>query len=316
MTVLAESSQRVPLVHAALGAYFQLESLTPDDEPRLEKAAEALHDWFGPRLKWAWCSYAADIEDDIKEALGAMSGQCRIVHEPPVLPGDKDADFSFAYLRTSPRHDFFVRLSGGQRPVDGSPWSARFWCELIGLRLAPHLLTRPVLQLTVPLDHDLGEFQRRVLEIGSMLNVRWGNAGFTYATWEFLDSAATRRAVFRHSRRHYGYDAGNHVRMCFENLVRSINWMTFLGAPLWSKVSPTFQPRDPGVRVYQAGELVVVQAGPRPASCDINRLDVSPTYREVDRLLMAIRARDVDLFFPWSVTESARWLTRFERIPF
>ena len=51
-TPLLEGSSGIPIVYRALGVYFHLEPIGPDDVPALDEVNALVLDWIGSRWKY------------------------------------------------------------------------------------------------------------------------------------------------------------------------------------------------------------------------------------------------------------------------
>ena len=167
-----------------------------------------------------------------------------------------------------------------------------------------------------------------MLQIAAELPLLWASAGYTYSLWRGYDTGDTHdRAVYAHARRYTGYDIPEYVgeATSLSHAIRSVNWLTLLGPALLDKLPAGAAPAllaDPtqltGVTTTQLGNLLCLQAGPRPLKGDRNRLQVPPAYQVVDAFVRPVRAggkagqgNQIQLGDPWSEDDTRQWLQRF-----
>jgi hypothetical protein len=211
-------------------------------------------------------------------------------------------------------------MKGGDDVETASPFTVAYWAEVTEVTVDAGYRALPVLSFTVPTGWGADAFAKLAQEVAGALRVRWGNVGYTYADWDIYGGNVAERAKVAHAKRFFGYDTGESVRCmdAFYARLRSVSWLTLVGSTLASELPPGRTDeltRSPLLRVSQAASGLVVQAGPAPNRCDINRLALAPEYVEADRLLRDIRAQTAAglLWIGWAdEAEIERWLRRFE----
>jgi Protein of unknown function (DUF3396) len=313
---LALVGQR-PVVYPALGAVLHLERMEPSDEARLEAVNDLVWDWFGDRLRWVNRTFDNMLDRAQRSDLDYIAGYPTSLDVPPTSP-QLNQDLLAAYTAFT-RDDFGIHFSGGEVAGAASPYSYRFWVETAGVSDSC-VDARGVLHITVPEAWPLEDFRQRIVAIASALRLRWGAAGYTYATWRGSDIHEGPARTIAHARRYPGYDLAEYVRLVnpFFERIRTVSWMTFVGGALVGEL------KDKGrtlvsstqISVEPAGDGLLVQAGNRPERGDVNRLLYPSAYLEADALLRPVRARDgrdMVFFGSWQEPEITDWLCRFER---
>ena len=322
--VLAYRDPDTPVLHGVLGAILHLELLRPDDEERLERACERLWEWLGPELTFANLSCADHTETVRRTHLEYVSSYARGLAVPPAPHSDEQAMHN--RFAAHGRTDFFVLCAGADDPGRSSPHSIRFWAE-IGIppddeRMLP---AYAALQFTVPETTPIALFRDQVLAVASELRLRWGTAGFTYSQLDLAPGRQAEEAQFAHARRFPGYDLPAYVQLVvpFYRRLRSVSWLTFVGAELAAELATLGRPLVAGaagaggqVAVEElGGGTVMLQAGAAPQRGDVNRLTIPSAYCEADALVRPIRSdgTGVRFFHPWDDDSTVRWLRRFEQ---
>jgi hypothetical protein len=314
------TSGRAPVLHGVLGAAFHLERLLPDDEDRIAAANALILEWIGESLRWTLNSRigieepfdAADLE--FASAYPSSLG---------VTPhGDSDIPDVFLLsldLNARRRADMGLACHGGEKRLWASPYSYRFFAEVLGADDTPQLIAPAVLRVTVPATWPLDDFERRVAQIAALLRLRWGAAGLTYSAWETQQYKQAMEGMYAHARRYPGYDVGLYVAWMeeFHFELRTVSWLTFLGKPLAAGLTKSGKhlPRsDSQVLVFRAGDHIGLKAGAAPEAGDLNRLSIPRAYMRADELVRPIRARKgLNFYESWTEATTAEWLCRFEK---
>lgn len=307
-----------PRVYSVLGAFFHLEAIEPDDEARLDRVNALVLDWFGPRLGWTEAAFLRGIPPFRPTDLDFISGYCRTL-ELPSDPKERSvaSDLHFG------RIDYSVHCGGGAKNSQPSPYSYQFWASLLDEEPGPRLNVCSMLALTVPDTWPHEDFRARVTEIASALRLRWGAAGLTYSTWDYVTYGDwfEDKSIYAHARRFHGYDVPAYLLHTarLHDAIRSVNWLTFVGPALADRLraeGKTLESAGP-LSVSKAGDAVLIRAGDRPERGDINRLQVPPAYVAADALVRPVRASGTPaeslLYFgqPWTASEASDWLQRF-----
>jgi hypothetical protein len=169
-------------------------------------------------------------------------------------------------------------------------------------------------RVTFPLDHDFAKRpdaflswvrSLRCIERGQFLSAGAGY-GLSYYPFRYPTDVDIRLAAL--CTRHIGLSWGGHD---FINLVRwdperdnlvwlflRAEWLTLLG-PLVVRClggKPSLRERleaVPGVRLYDVGDGLIVQAGDAPQVGDVTRGDLLPIQREVAKILRPARALEM-----------------------
>lgn len=318
---LATLSDGTPLLFPTLGAVFHLDALEPAHEAALDAVNDLVWDWFGDQLQWSYLS-CGGFEEARRSHADYISGYADNLDV--TLPAGLSEEMQLAARNVIKvgRNDYAVFLNGGKDLVEASPFSYRFWAEIEPDEPpdAPFFMAYGVLHITVPDDWPIDDFEARIMKIASLLPLRWGAAGYTYSPWIIADDHAPGEAIYRHARRHPGFDVADYQgkMSAFYTHIRTVNWLTFLGPPMITQLQALGRRIEatPNVSVGKTGSNVVLRAGARPARGDSNRLDLPAAYREADALVRPIRAAqggDLSFFGPWEPHEVTDWLRRFER---
>jgi Protein of unknown function (DUF3396) len=308
-----------PAAFATLGAYFHLEPLEVADAERLELVSQQVRDWFGAELRWSWLTFADDIGRFRPADFEYASCYCEDLAVPQAA--DVDAQITTNNLIKLGREDYGVAFKGGETKIDASPWSFAFWAEIPEVDESPVLKPLGVVALTVPTTVDVEDFAARVHALAGVLRFRWATAGFTYSTWNVQDWQASSEAIFAHARRAPGFDVGYYHRNLevFFHRLRTVSWLTYLGPDITSTLRETGASLVSSTLVQVgdvASDSVVLRAGARPESGDVNRLRFPRSYVEADAMVRPVRASDpagVHFLGSWSDSDVAAWLKRFER---
>jgi len=302
----------VPKVYSALGAFFHLEPIEPDDEARLDRVTALVWDWFGQRLRWSEAPFARGVPPFRRIDLDYISGYCRTIELPDGPEIDRDAAIDFHFGRDG----YSLDCGGGAQAAHASPYSYGFWSTFGGDPPGVRFQACPVLSLTVPDTWPHEDFAARVTAIARELRLRWATAGLTYAAWTVYEYEIAERAIFAHARRHWGYDVPEYLNYTvrFLDEIRSINWLTFLGPALAERL------RKEGKELVSAGPLEIsaagdalrIRAGIRPEAGDVNRLQIPAAYQAADALVRPVRSSGGMLFSGgWTRDQTAEWLQRF-----
>jgi hypothetical protein len=215
--------------------------------------------------------------------------------------------------------EFGMFCHSGVEARQGAPTSYRFYSSIHWLPTDGYYEPCATMRITVPVGWPVADFRRRVEEIGAKLRLRWGCAGYTYSGYAIDFYEEVNSGIYAHARRHVGYDPGFYVSFMPEwhLMIRSVNWLTFLGPAFVSELAKrkALLASNDLVTVSKAGDNnLVLQAGPMPQEGDINRLQVPAAYRRADEMVRPMRARqDIDFYEPWTEATTKAWLRRFER---
>lgn len=309
-----------PLLYSALGMYLHLEPLVPDDEERLERACLRIERDFGKTLRHSFADFLGEVVPfDATDFEYVSTAASRLKQ---TSNGETEAEqIVAAQLGKLTIDDLQVLFKGGLDPEVADPTSVSFWMEIPEVKAgAGYFRAYSVLALTVPLDFELERFRALCTDVATLLRVRWGNAGHTYASWELYDAITAPKARYAHARRHPGCDVGEYTRCVeqFHRRIRSVNWLTFLGESMvddLTKASAHGLTESAGITIARQDHLTVIQAGAYPEYGDVNRSDIPEKYRKVDAMLRPIRAAEVDGMTwsgAWSDDTITQWLRRFE----
>jgi hypothetical protein len=306
-----------PLAYGALGAYFQLERVTAEDEDRFTAVHDKLWSWLGPHLKWTWTTsydeHRAARREDLEE-VECFAADLKVAGHDP---SDPQSAVFLANTSKLVRMDTGVQLKGGESSIDPSPFMYDFWAEIPEVDASGVLAPYAVLSFSVPESWPADDFGRRFLEIASMLRIRWATAGFRYATWDTRHLTSVHRAIRIDARRRVGYDVGYFHQMMelLHHRLRTVNWLTVLGGDLGQRALPLLGSLRE-VELLQQTPLVVLRAGSVPRGGDINRLDVPSSYVELDKALRPLILDDAEeavFLGEWQPALVQQWLRRFTR---
>lgn len=304
-----------PVLYPALSVFLQLAPLRADDEERLDRAADLVWDWIGPKLTWSWLRFAPEMEKASRRDLDFISGHALRLREAPKMGGSEEADIVYSNLWKLSRTDFYVMCTGGEKQAHASPYSMRFWSEIPEVRVGEDYEAMSFLQVTVPLSHPIADFHERATALAATLRLMWGNAGHGYATWEPVEQYAQRRKMYAHARRFLGYDTGYSIRMApFHDRIRTVSFLTFVGDPLLEAMGgvPT-APLGAPLDVARMAGGVRVRAGNAPDAGDRNRIGYPAAYMAADKLLRNARADEAFFGWPWTEKTTQEWLSRLDR---
>jgi hypothetical protein len=297
-------------VYPVLAAYFQLESLVPEDEARLLAAAELVDEWIGPELRHTHLDVLKMVTPYRADDLGHMTAMPARV-EMPLLEAEED--LTDIEIRMAAPESFVLTCQGAPHWSSASPYGFVFAVDVHdGKPTDEYYPTRPAIRVTVPIDTPLEEFRLRVCGLAALLRVRWGNAGYSYSGYELSNYLPARDAIYRHSRRHVGFDVGFYATFldAWHDSVRTVNWLTFVGPDLAARLA--IPDAVPTIEISTIGDVKVLQATETPQAFDINRLTDPKGYGLVDRLIRPARAEeDVHFLAPWSSSTTTAWLRRF-----
>ena len=309
-----------PTLYAALGATLHLEPLVPDDAEGLAEAVGALYEWLAPSFRHTQLSCWDEPIPHRPEHLQYIS------EYPKSLVFDRSAEdpeqrVESLYLQARPWSDYEVTFHGGESPEAASPHQLQLWSEIPRIGAEVPVAVLPVLSLRVPCSTDPNELRQRVLAAATHLRVRWGNVGYTYSYYgEDYDTCWTR--MYAHARRFTGFDVPEFIRNMdvFAMQLRSVSWLTLLGAELAGTLDPAAleRARAQGLGLAPFGaDGLAIQAGAAPDRGDRNRMAIPRLYTAADELVRHIRAADAEFFEivfsgPWDYTAVTEWLRRFE----
>lgn len=315
--LLKSTKGDAPHLYRVLGAALHLEPLGPSDAGPLEEVIDLIHDWIGTDLRWATNTTFPLIDAYRREDLGYVPAYADALHLPaPAADSGRRHVENILFGATF--GELGVLTSGGDEPTYASPYSFRFASEMHEERPGKGLHTCAMLRITVPTAWPLGDFFERVCGIAGKLRVRWGAAGFTYSAWESAAFNEVRTAIYAHCRRHVGYDMGEYLAYLEEwhTEVRTVNWLTFIGADLLTRLGSAGASMESQgtVHVSPLGTGLMLRAGDRPEEGDINRLRIPPAYAVADAMIRPVRARGgIDFRSPWTMAASEQWFRRFEK---
>ncbi|WP_437290999.1 type VI immunity family protein [Sorangium sp. So ce406] len=314
------TSGATPVLHGVLGAVFHLEALLPEDEARLEQVHLKVLDWMGGELRWTLNSRIGQEEPfEPADLAFASAYPASLAVVPHGQIQDPEAFRLALEFNVRRRADMGLACHGAARRLWASPWSYRFYAEIVGSDDTPQLIAPAVLRLTVPSTWPLDDFARRTLEIAALLRLRWGAAGLTYSAWETQLHAEAMQAIYAHARRHPGYDVGLYVAWMEElhDRLRTVNWLTLLGRGLQDELAQArgrLPESDDLVTTFRAGEHLVLRAGPQPEAGDHNRLRIPPAYVRADEMVRPVRAAEgLNFYEAWTESTTTQWLRRFEK---
>jgi Protein of unknown function (DUF3396) len=315
--LLASAKGNVPNLYRVLGVALHLEPLSPADAGPLAEVMGLVHEWIGAELRWATNTTFPLIDPYRREDLDYVPAYADALRPPPPA-ADRGLRHVENVLFGATFGELSVLTSGGDGPTHASPYSFRFASEVHEEQPGEGLHTCAMLRVTVPTAWPLGDFFERACVIAGKLRVRWGAAGLTYAAWESAAFNEIRAAIYAHCRRHVGYDMGESLAYLEEwhREVRTVNWLTFLGADLAGRlrVAGSGLESQGAVRVSPLGETMLLRAGDRPEEGDINRLRIPEAYARADAMIRPVRAGSgIDFRSPWTAATSEQWLRRFEK---
>ncbi|MFO0761958.1 MAG: DUF3396 domain-containing protein [Byssovorax sp.] len=315
---LARANGRIPVLYSALGAVLHLEKLGPEDGERLDRACDLLWDWMGASLRLTLLSCAPEVEATRRAHLDYISSYAESLDVRAA--DDPSTQKLLNNLTKMGRNDHEVLCGGGDDPREASPFSLHFWSEIGGVSPTDlRLPAYPVLSFTVPDAWPLDDFYQRTTAIAAELRLRWGAAGYTYAGFGLHAHNEPEQRRYAHARRYPGYDVAQYVRMVqpFYARIRTVSWLTFLGASMVEQLQKAGQVMAPvgGVDVRPHGDGVLLRAGGAPERGDVNRLNFPAAYRAADALVRPLRAADgrgMTFLGPWDEASITEWLRRFE----
>jgi hypothetical protein len=302
-----------------LGAYFHLEPLIHEDAERLERACDRLADALGDELRWSASSFRHGVRPyrrrDLDYILGSTVGLVT-----PAMEGSTVERITAANLAKIPMLDYHVRCKGGDDPGVASPVSLTYWSDVPEVDGGDRYQVYAVLSFTVPEVWPLDRFRALVVDTAAELRLRWGNAGWTYTSWDVYDIATAPKARYAHAQRYLGFDVGEHVRSMrqFHRRMRTVSWLTVLGPSLVGELTEAQHAAiqaSPFLSTAPVGAGLVIEAGARPEEGDRNRLEYPRGYMELDRILRPQRAAGADgaiWLGPWDEASIRAWLCRFE----
>lgn len=315
--LLAKNQLGVPRLWATLDASFHLESLEPSDRESLTRVVDLVADWFGDRLRWSWSSTHTEVSPHRRDDFDLVELYPEDL-ERKSAGGSPDDEALLEQLAAAPHDEFFVAMHGGVERNEASPFFFEFSSEILDPGQGKYFRNAPVVHLCVPLDWPLADFHEKIVQMASLLRLRWAVAGLGYGGWHYDAPTATFGAVHAHARRFAGFDVGcdSECIEVWQEEIRTVSWLTFLGPMMLAKLNQRGGTLDGrglvDVRPLAAG--VLLQAGAQPMSCDLNRLRLDPAYVRADEMVRPIRARkDVDFGKPWTQKTTEQWLRRFEK---
>jgi len=314
---LATTSTGVPLLYPVLGAVLHLEPMALAHESALEAVNDMIWDWYGSALRWVNMTFEPATMRADRGQADYIPGYVRQLEIP--ASDDPVEQAVFTGHAQFANDDFEVAFCGGTTGSSASPYSYRFWAEAPDPH-AERVLSYGVIHLTVPEAWPLHDFEERVSSIVAALPVRWGAAGYTYSPWMLSDIEKPTTKAASHASRYPGYDIADYTRLVkqFYKRIRTVNWLTFIGASMMEELSEAGRVLESASRltVTHVGASTLVRAGDRPEKGDTNRLLYPPAYVEADELLRSVRAHSAEgMIFagPWDERKIEEWLKRFEK---
>jgi len=299
--------------YPVLAAYFQLEPLVPEDEPRLQRVAQIVDEWLAPQLRHSHIDVLRMVTPYRGDDLGHMTELPARLAMPHLAAEEDIRDIEIH--REAPE-SFVLTCQGADHWTSASPWAFVFAVKVHdGKEGDAFYPTRAAIRVTVPIDAPLEQFRAKVCTIASTLRMRWGSAGYSYSGYELGNYVAARDAIYRHSRRYPGFDVGFYATFLddWHEAIRSVNWLTFLGGEMRERLA--VPPSVPTIQIATVGDLVMLEAAQAPQAFDMNRLTDPAGYGLVDRLVRSARAaEDVHFMAPWSAATTRSWLRRFEAL--
>lgn len=243
------------------------------------------------------------------------------------------------WLTTSTRNDW-VRLSPAER--DGLPqtlanaWNARGPRHLLQVRLSDDTQCMGAgfsyreldparggrhgwLQLVLPYDQSPDDLLALAVELAQEHPFRCAVGGYltTFNEWE---KPAAFWCIRRWALQHLGLDVQDPDMAAWfvEQQLPSTNWLTLLGAPLLeargvSASALQAHPWERPITVLPLERGVIVRAGERPVTGDVNDLVYPETYAEVSRALEALLPRRFARYYGGfhDGDQTLRWVRRF-----
>jgi len=316
---LVLGTANMPVIYSVLGAYFQLERLTPDDVERLDAVNTLVNDWFGAELRWTGTSVFHNVKPFAPDDLELISCHpLQLARGVKTTGAPPEVLLIHAQEAAATIDEFEVALHGGPHAGMAWPYSYRFFALVPEFVPEERFSTAAMLRITVPDQWPLDDFLKRVSAIASLLRFRWGAAGLTYSGWEYYQYNATLRAIHAHARRFPGYDAGfyNRQLLTWHEALRTINWLTFLGPSMLHALEERGGrlQNSPLVQISTVGAGMMLRAGDEPERGDINRLNLPRAYVEADAMVRPLRARScLNFGVPWTEETTIGWLERFEK---
>jgi hypothetical protein len=164
------------------------------------------------------------------------------------------------------------------------------------------------------------------LEFASLLDFRWGSAGFTMNVQRGYDGSYENSALAKIGQRLSGVDLGDPLYWSILSKkccgIKGVNWLTFLGSELVSKVATSHQGQGTflsalgnNVTLSDLPHGVMIQAGAVPGFGDTTQSETLPEYRQVARALRVLKIPPDVLrnFDEIGGTVNTRiWLNRFD----
>ncbi|MDO9019532.1 MAG: DUF3396 domain-containing protein [Deltaproteobacteria bacterium] len=243
------------------------------------------------------------------------------------------------WLTTSTRNDW-VRLSPTER--DGLPqtlanaWNARGPRHLLQVRLSDDTQCMGAgfsyreldparggrhgwLQLVLPYDQSPDDLLALAVELAQEHPFRCAVGGYltTFNEWE---KPAAFWCIRRWALQHLGLDVQDPDMAAWfvEQQLPSTNWLTLLGAPLLeargvSASALQAHPWERPITVLPLERGVIVRAGERPVTGDVNDLVYPETYAEVSKALEALLPRRFARYYGGfhDGDQTLRWVRRF-----
>ncbi len=304
--LLAGSPQK-PILFACHCATFHYEWAAPSNTGWLQELVAELRAWVGSQLRWSWVSAFPVFEPYNDDCLSILERYGASLETPLA-----ESSHAYATLHAASHGDLHIGWDSNEQ----LGWPSPVFLEIYGKMFATPsgLVSRLSIKVGVELQASLIDFRERFERIIANTPITWANAGLGYSGAYWMAYPQTLKAVRAHSIRHPGFDIGlelGHLEQ-FARRIRSVSWLTAVDkalVPQWDAH------QEKGIRIRLVGPAVIVQAGDAPEPGDTNRLILPEAYADVDRMLMHVRAREVNLLPPWTQRESNRWLNRFELWP-
>jgi hypothetical protein len=168
---------------------------------------------------------------------------------------------------------------------------------------------------------DPAAWLERVVQLCEMLPVRSGVAGFV-AEHQGL-SEPEMEQIFGAGLRHVGVDLDNNWASALgePGAIKGVNWLTIIGNPGVERLgglASLISALDDAALIHRAKHGIVIQAGPVPATGDVNRGDDLPAYRAVYNAVRDLHETMVDAATPFRMgrddddVRTVAWLRRFD----
>jgi hypothetical protein len=236
----------------------------------------------------------------------------------PIRPADLAAFLTWFEDGNVDREEYELVMGSGATPGESGPWGFDFALERSEL---PGVMGW--FQISLPADIALNKasgFRDLALAIFNCLPWHNGVAGFGIQ-FDHGDVDPKRNSAVRlFALQHLGFDCNDLLSESELGigLIKTVNWLTFLGAPLAHRAGLAIVPPTlvKGLELLSLAHGVAVQAGSSP--CIGRRKSIEPElrcYAAADAMLHGVRATSI-FPLPGFVDEgdTSDWLRRFERL--